>query len=129
MTSRSYPSETDLVKAILLALSQRGDLMVWRNNTGALLDEHRRLVRFGLPGSPDIIGWARGFSPAPFFGLEVKTPTGRQSPQQRKFQSRAVADGAFYAVVRSVDEALAAADQFVTACQRAYVATSEVRHA
>ncbi len=39
--------------------------------------------------------------------LEVKTPTGRQSPAQKVFQSIVQALGHQYTLVRSVDEALA----------------------
>ncbi|HSW63606.1 MAG TPA: VRR-NUC domain-containing protein [Dissulfurispiraceae bacterium] len=40
--------------------------------------------------------------------LEVKTTTGRQSPAQKNFQSIVEGLGHQYALVRSVDEALAA---------------------
>jgi hypothetical protein len=40
--------------------------------------------------------------------LEVKTPTGRQSPAQKVFQEIVESLGHYYVLVRSVDEALAA---------------------
>ena len=48
--------------------------------------------------------------------MEVKTPTGRQSPAQKNFQSIVEGLGHQYALVRSVDEALAACG--VQSCTR-----------
>lgn len=41
-------SEAAVQADIRLAASQRGDLVLWRNNSGALTDDAGRLIRFGL---------------------------------------------------------------------------------
>jgi hypothetical protein len=43
-----------------------------------------------------------------FVALEVKTPTGRVSPDQRRWADLVRARGGYVATVRSVDEARAA---------------------
>jgi hypothetical protein len=62
-----------------------------------------RPITFGLPGSGDILGVARGFG----FALEAKTETGRQSDQQKKFQAAFERAGGRYGLFRSAEEAVA----------------------
>ena len=103
-------SEAELLAAIRDALVTSGRVMVWRNNSGMLRAEHGRVVRFGLGlGSADLIGLVRGSGR--FFALEVKTPRGTASPEQRAWIGAVVAAGGFARVVRSVDEAMAALDE------------------
>ena len=50
----SSPSEHEIQQRIRLACG-RGAVRLWRNNTGALVDQQRRFVRFGLcKGSSEI---------------------------------------------------------------------------
>jgi hypothetical protein len=59
-------------------------------------------VRYGLAvGSSDLIGCLNGR----FIALEVKTPTGRASPQQRQWLDLVRRHGGFAAIVRSVEDA------------------------
>lgn len=67
---------------------------VFRNNVGQLLDARGVPVRYGLcPGSSDLIGWRElvitpemvGQTVAQFVAVEVKTPTGKATPQQMQF--------------------------------------------
>jgi hypothetical protein len=58
------------------------------------------LVRFGTPGSPDIIVVHVG---RPYF-LEVKRPGTYQSADQKEFQESSEKAGAYYAVVRSIED-------------------------
>lgn len=60
-----------------------------------------RTIKFGLVGSSDIIGLLRG---GRFLGIEVKTPTGRQSPEQVKFENMIRRMGGLYVLARSVDD-------------------------
>jgi hypothetical protein len=56
MASSSSPSEHEIQQRIRLACG-RGPVRLWRNNTGALVDQQGRCVRFGLcKGSSDLIG-------------------------------------------------------------------------
>jgi len=95
--------EAVLQNQIRLALGREPDLALWRNETGVAVHNGRR-VRYGLcVGSADLIGI---LAPAGrFFALEIKTATGRVSPDQVRFLNLVRNRGGFAAVVRSVDEA------------------------
>ena len=109
--------ETKLQRRIMLAISDAG-YTVWRNETGQFWTGqviHRdattvtlanaRMVPCGLcPGSHDLIGIADG---GVFASLEVKTSTGRLSPQQQTFGDHVTRLGGIAGVARSPDEALA----------------------
>lgn len=59
------------------------------------------LIRTGLyPGVSDLIALYNG---VPYF-LEVKTPKGKQSPRQERFQAKVEAQGFTYAIVRSLGD-------------------------
>jgi hypothetical protein len=61
-------------------------------------------ITMGLfPGVADLVVWLPG---GRVMYLEVKTPTGKQSPAQVKFQARCDAAGIPYAVARSVESAV-----------------------
>jgi hypothetical protein len=95
-------SETEIMRDVLVAVTVIPGAMFWRNNTGVGATRGGSVIRFGLPGSPDIIGVHRGRS----VGIEVKTPTGRLSKQQCRFQQAFEAAGGIYIVARSVSEAI-----------------------
>jgi hypothetical protein len=87
---------------------------LWRNNTGALVDQQGRFVRFGLcKGSSDLIGLRSleitpelvGQRLAQFVALEVKTASEVVSPEQRAFLRHVQQLGGVAAVCRSVEEA------------------------
>ena len=101
-------SETDLVKAILIALSAN-DCFAFRNNTGKLQDRFGRWVTFGLVGSSDVLGWCRRCGRA--LAVEAKTPRGKLSEAQVAFGSMAMSSCVIYCVARSVDDALRALSQ------------------
>lgn len=98
--------ETDIQNAICEYLERRGRCF-WRTNNipafsrleGGGFRMHR-LPKYTPRGIPDIIVVAGGL----FWGLEVKTKVGRQSPEQKEFQANVEAHGGKYAVVRSIDE-------------------------
>jgi hypothetical protein len=92
-----------------------GSTRLFRNNTGTLRDQQGRPVQFGLAkGSADLIGWRTitigpehiGQRIAVFTSIEVKTPTGRVSPEQRQWLGAVQAAGGIAGVARSVDDAL-----------------------
>jgi hypothetical protein len=58
------------------------------------------MPKYAMRGVPDIIVVHVG---RPYF-LEVKRPKSYQSPEQRAFQKLAEAAGAYYAVVRSIED-------------------------
>ncbi|RMG17749.1 MAG: hypothetical protein D6729_08280 [Deltaproteobacteria bacterium] len=59
----------------------RSDMRLWRANVGAARFG-RHVVKFGIPGQADLTGILPG---GIRLEIEVKGPTGRQSPQQRAF--------------------------------------------
>lgn len=79
-------AENQIKNAVLEYLRMRG-IFAWANNTGAgqLVDGARhtsRFIRFGYPGSSDILGILDG---GRFLAIECKTPEGRLSDLQRVF--------------------------------------------
>jgi hypothetical protein len=110
-------NETDLQQRIRLALGLRHDLRLYRNQVGQLPDPKTgRPVQFGLArGSADLIGWRTvvvtpemvGTQLAVFTSIEVKTPTGRLTPQQNHWLAAVQAAGGIAGVARSVTDALA----------------------
>jgi hypothetical protein len=107
------PSEHEIQQRIRLACG-RGAVRLWRNNTGALVDQQGHFVRFGLcTGSSDLIGLRSleitpelvGQRLAQFVALEVKTAQGVLSPEQRAFLHLVEELGGVAATCRSVEEA------------------------
>ena len=96
--------ESVLQDQIRLALGRVTGLVLWRNNIGTA-ERHGYTIRFGVggPGGADLIGIYRG----KFLGVEIKTPTGKQTPEQRTFQELVTKLGGEYLILRSVEEALA----------------------
>ncbi|MEH6630183.1 MAG: VRR-NUC domain-containing protein [Halopseudomonas aestusnigri] len=107
-------SETAITKLCLLDLSKEDGVRVWRNNTGALKNQSGQLVRFGLPGSGDILGLKRivitpemvGQIIGRFIAIETKTKTGKQRDQQERFEEMVIGHGGLYVVARSAEEAV-----------------------
>lgn len=100
----SVMSETEILQNILLTLGARPDLCrIWRNNTGALPDKNGRMIKFGIPGSPDILGI---LTTGQWLGIEVKAEKGRQSEQQKRFQTMIERFNGVYILARSVQEAI-----------------------
>ncbi len=108
-------SEQAIQQQIRMELG-RGPVRLWRNNTGALRDERGRLVRYGLcPGSSDLIGLRQlrieeqhlGLELGVFCALEIKTGSGRLTPEQRQFLQVISNCGGLAGVARSVEEARA----------------------
>ena len=109
--------ETELQQRIRLAVGTLPGFRAWRNNSGKLPDPRTgRWVQFGVasPGGSDLLGYRTieitpdmvGRRVAVFTALEIKTPTGRATPEQLKFIEHIARAGGIAAVVRSIDEAL-----------------------
>ena len=96
--------ESDIQRLIMLALSEAGCL-IWRNNTGVLKNAAGIPIKFGLcVGSSDLIGIAPG---GRFLAVEIKTPTGKATPEQMRFIEAVRARGGVSGIARSPAEALA----------------------
>lgn len=117
-------SEKAILNDTLIAITALPGVMAWRNNTGQAWQgrpvnagvgqmirvkpgmkilEDARPIRFGLPGSGDIIGVQRGRG----FTFEMKSATGRLEKSQPAFARAWKAAGGLYGLPRSVEEALA----------------------
>lgn len=101
--------EAELQQQIRLAVGVQPDVVLWRNSVGTATTTDGRTQRFGLcRGAADLVGIGPG---GRFFALEVKTSSGRLSPEQDRFLALVRSRGGFAAVVRSVDDALAAVER------------------
>lgn len=101
--------ETPLMRDIHAAVLSTGRALLWRNNTG-LATYGEAKVRYGLGvGGADLVGLLRPSGRG--FALEVKTPSGRLSAEQRAWHRAWAGAGGFVACVRSVEEALRALEE------------------
>ena len=74
--------------------------MCWRANTGvARID--KRVVRFGIPGQADLTGI---LPDGRRLEVEVKSPTGRQTRDQKNFQRMIEKFNGIYVLARSVED-------------------------
>lgn len=95
-------TEAQLQDRIRLELGTVADLVLWRNNCG-VAERGGHKIRFGVgnPGGADLIGVFRGL----FVAVEIKTLSGRQTPEQQTFEQLVRRKGGEYVVLRSVEEA------------------------
>lgn len=97
-------SERDIQAAIMRAFAGDTRLRLWRANSGvARALDGSRFVRFGVPGQADLSGILAG---GRRLEIEVKTATGRQSPQQLAFGGMIRRFGGLYILARCVEDAL-----------------------
>ena len=97
----SKRSETTISAMIKDYLKMKG-YIVWRNNTGVWKTSEGNIVRNGVKGSPDIIG----FTPqGHFIGVEVKRPGKKITYHQQQFAKkvRSTPHG-IYIVATSVED-------------------------
>ncbi len=94
--------ESAVLQACLQALQLYG-IYAWRNNTGAVKNGNR-LIRFGQPGSSDILGICPD---GRFLAVECKNSKGGiVSDAQKDFQNQITANGGIAIIVSSADELL-----------------------
>lgn len=108
-------SESRIQSEIMLAIGAMPDLMIMRNHVGVAKrfdakTHTERVETFGLgTGSTDVVCM---LAPSGrWVCLEIKTEAGRLSPKQFIWHRVARAFGAFVAVVRSADQAIAAVER------------------
>ncbi len=100
MGGNQSAEHTALVNEILATFGSRRDLTLWKNASGAVKIGDR-FLRYGLKGSPDIIGIADG---GRFIGIEVKTGKARQTPEQKLFEAMVFRRRGLYILARSVQD-------------------------
>lgn len=96
-------NESHILYSILNAWGSHPRLRIARINTGmAYPPNSKRLVKFGVPGTADIVGLI-----APtgrLLMIEVKTAKGKQREDQITMQRVITSMGGLYLVARSVDD-------------------------
>jgi len=91
--------ESDIQRQFLAVVGPVVGVFVERINTGMAMDPRTgRAVRFGTPGSPDIRITMGGRSIA----VELKSATGRQSVEQKRWQAAFESAGGVYLLVNDV---------------------------
>src|SRR4051812_42536707 len=100
MDKNQSAEHSALVNEILLTFGSRKDLTLWKNATGAV-KVGERFLRFGMKGSPDILGIGDG---GVFLGIEVKTGNARQSPEQKLFEAMVFRRRGVYILARSIKD-------------------------
>lgn len=105
-------TEAATQRHLLAILGPVPQLHIERTNTGVAVDPRTgRHVRFGTPGAPDVRLTVAGRAVA----IEVKSPRGRQSDDQRRWQAAHERAGGVYLLCR---------DAVATALQVASLAES-----
>jgi len=93
-------SEKAIQNEILRAFGTLPGVRLWRANVGvARIGD--RVVRFGISGQADLTGI---LPDGRRLEIEVKSPTGRQTPPQAAFQAMIERFNGLYVLARSVDD-------------------------
>lgn len=115
-------SEKAIQNLGMVATSAVPETMCWRNNTGMgwqgarigaspgsrlevqpgmVILADARPIRFGLVGSPDVLGCTAGH----WWGHEYKSLTGAAAEDQHKFRRAIERAGGEYRIIRTVEDA------------------------
>jgi len=86
--------EAELQREILNAFEYDPNIKLFRNNTGMIKAENKRLVRFGQVGSADLLGIVKHFrckkcdasQDGVFLAIEVKSDKGKVTELQKRWQ-------------------------------------------
>ena len=100
------PNETRIMLWVLAQLRDRYPDSLFERQNVVVAQAGDRFVKAGTAGQADIRGCYRGR----YVELEVKTPTGKQSPAQRQRELNIRRAGGTYAVVHNPAEAFAVVD-------------------
>jgi hypothetical protein len=108
MPNARKQEETRASHAIREAVVKLGLALLWRNNVGVASygPFSAGKVRYGLGiGSADLVGVMIGTGR--FVAIEVKSPTGRQSTEQKLWGEAVRRAGGIYLLARTPEEAVA----------------------
>ena len=96
--------ENHLTGSILQYLRLKG-IFCWRQNNHPVFDPKTKRYRSmnGIKGVPDILGV---LPDGRALGIEVKSPKGKQSPDQIVFAEEYKERGAVYLVARQIDDVI-----------------------
>jgi hypothetical protein len=96
-------TEHDLQDALLLGLGGGREFRCWRNNVGRArpLTHPETVIQYGRPGMADIFGILRCKSGVgAFVSIEVKSETGKETPEQASWRRMVDAMGGLAVVSR-----------------------------
>lgn len=96
--------ESDIQRSIQTWLSSR-NITHWRCNLGGVRIAGKGAVKNAMKGFPDLAGLL-GCGTGRLFVIEVKTKTGRLSPEQLKWRSVLEGKGVLYILARSLDDVM-----------------------
>lgn len=102
-------SEQQIQNEILRTFGTDSRLRLWRANVG-VARIGRRVVRFGVPGQADLTGILPG---GVRLEVEVKAENGRQTAEQKSYQSMIEGLGGVYVLARSVKDVQDAIERFL----------------
>lgn len=91
--TKPYNREEDRLRPLIIKALRKRGFKVWRIETA---------IAYQL-GIADL--WIAHTSGRMAGWVEVKTPTGKQSPEQREFEKLCFFNGTLYFILRSVEEA------------------------
>lgn len=94
-------SESETQQAILREFGALPWLRIWRANVLVARDSTGRIVRAGIKGQADLSGILKG---GRRLEIEVKSPTGRQTKEQRAWQRMIEAHQGLYILARSTGD-------------------------
>lgn len=99
-------SEKQIENAILQFLNYQPGVFAFKINTMGVYDQkiggYRRLSKWILPGTPDILACVDGR----LLAIECKSAKGKQTAHQKIFESRLISkSNGLYFVVRSIQDA------------------------
>ena len=90
--------EAGALAEVMTALKSHSSVAwIHRQNTGSLR-VGKRFIRFGWPGCSDILGQLRD---GRFLACEVKSPTGKPTPEQSAFISQINSNGGLAFIARN----------------------------
>jgi hypothetical protein len=117
------PAEKDIEQAVLVYLNFQVGCFAFKVDTRANFDPrlgcYRRLGKYVLAGTPDVLCSYSVNGIGIFIGFEIKNDTGRQSKHQVEFQERLQErSNGFYFLVRSVKDAEDALNQVKVSVQQ-----------
>lgn len=105
--------ETKIQRGIMIAANSRDDMRLFRNNV-AKIHYRGRWLSFGIPGKggSDLIGWKRvkitpdmvGEDVAVFTSVEVKTPKGRPTKEQKQWLELVESFGGIALIARGKED-------------------------
>jgi len=103
-------TEKEIQNEIIRTFGTRSDMRIWRMNVGAAKFADGRAVQFGVPGQADLTGILPG---GRRLEIEVKSATGRQSKDQKRYQKMIERYDGLYILARSVDDVWAVLQKFL----------------